>query len=91
MARDLRVGHCLLTVDGEETVASVQSSIKHGIYTAITENKFIVVDGVILSPFAQDRKIERQHQTRERQRLLQRERMLLRKGDSNTSARGDMN
>ena len=80
VARDLKVGDCLLTVDGQEAVASIASSTKNGIFTAVTEDKFIVVDGVIASPFSQDRKIERQHQTHQRQRLLQRERMLLRKG-----------
>ena len=59
--------------------ATPESSLtKNGIFTAVTENKFIVVDGIIASPFSQDRKIERQHQTRERQRLLQSERKLLR-------------
>ena len=82
VARDLKVGDCLLTVDGQEAVASIASSTKNGIFTAVTENKFIVVDGVIASPFSQDRKIERQHQTSERQRLLQSERKLLRTGGS---------
>ena len=80
VARELKVGDCVMTVDGDEAVASIASSKKKGIFTAVTEDKFIVVDGVIASPFSQDRKIERQHQTHQRQRLLQRERMLLRKG-----------
>lgn len=78
MARDIEVGSCLMTVDGEEAVASIESSTKAGIFTAVTENKYIVVDGVVASPFSQDRQLERQHQTHERQRLLQRERTLLR-------------
>ena len=79
-ARELKTGACLMTVDGEENLNEIVTSTEKGIFTAVTENKFVVVDGVIASPFSQDRKIERQHQTRERQRLLQRERKLLRKG-----------
>jgi len=78
VARSLMVDDCIFTVDGHEAIKSITSSQMTGIYTAVTENKFVVVNGIVASPFSQDRKIERQHQTRERQRLLQSERKLLR-------------
>ena len=78
VARSLVVDDCIFTVDGREAIKSITSSQMNGIYTAVTENKFLVVNGIVASPFSQDRKIERQHQTRERQRLLQSERKLLR-------------
>jgi hypothetical protein len=43
---------CLRTVNGNETVVSVLASTKQGLYTVVTENEFIVVNGFIASPFA---------------------------------------
>jgi hypothetical protein len=44
---------CLRTVNGAEAVASIESFKANGIYTAVTQNnEFIVVDGVVASPFA---------------------------------------
>jgi hypothetical protein len=54
MASELVVGDCLLTVDGKETITEVSSSVKPGVYTAITKDKFIVVNGIVASPFSKN-------------------------------------
>ena len=44
---------CLRTVNGDEAVTSIETFKANGIYTAVTQNnEFIVVDGVVASPFA---------------------------------------
>jgi hypothetical protein len=53
-AGELVVGDCLLTVDGKETLIDISSTAKTGVFTAITQDKFIVVDGVVASPFSKD-------------------------------------
>jgi hypothetical protein len=52
-ARSVQPGDCVRTVDGEEKVAKTTKNVEaSGIYTAVTENEFLVVDGVVASPFA---------------------------------------
>jgi hypothetical protein len=52
-ARSLQEGDCVMTVDGEEKVAKTTQNVEAGgIYTAVTKNEFLVVDGVVASPFA---------------------------------------
>ena len=52
-ARSLKTGDCLMTANGEDTVAKVTLNVEAGgIYTAVTKNEFLVVDGVVASPFA---------------------------------------
>ncbi len=52
-AIDLQVGECLLTIDGEETIASLDlRAHPGGIYTVVTANEYLVVGGVVASPFA---------------------------------------
>jgi hypothetical protein len=52
-ARSLQPGDCVMTADGEEKVAKTTQNVEAGgIYTAVTENEFLVVDGVVASPFA---------------------------------------
>ena len=52
-ARSLQEGDCVMTVDGEEKVAKTTQNVEAGgIYTAVTKNEFLVVDGVVVSPFA---------------------------------------
>ena len=51
-AGELVVGDCLLTVDGKETLIEISSTAKNGVFTAITQDSFIVVDGVVASPFS---------------------------------------
>ena len=48
----LVVGNCLLTVDGKESLIEILSTAKNGVFTAITQGKFIVVDGIVASPFS---------------------------------------
>jgi len=45
-------GACLRTVDGDETLQTMKLVQKYGIYTAVTDNDYIVVEGVVASPFA---------------------------------------
>ena len=43
---------CLRTVNGDEAVTSIESFKANGIYSAVTlDNEFLVVDGVVASPF----------------------------------------
>jgi hypothetical protein len=51
-ASALGAGTCLLTIDGEETVATIKTSNGQGIYTAVVlSNEYLVVGGVVASPF----------------------------------------
>jgi len=51
-AGSLKAGACLKTVDGDESIKSVTRVTAKGLYTAVTENEFLVVNGVVASPFA---------------------------------------
>ena len=51
-AGSLSAGDCLRTVDGDEAVAAVSMTQAAGIYTAVTTNEFLVVNGIVASPFA---------------------------------------
>jgi flagellar biosynthesis GTPase FlhF len=52
-ARSIKLGDCVRTVDGEDTVVSTTKDVtRNGVYTAVTKNEFLVVDGVVASPFA---------------------------------------
>mmetsp|Transcript_10135 Transcript_10135/g.24332 ORF Transcript_10135/g.24332 Transcript_10135/m.24332 type:complete len:240 (-) Transcript_10135:123-842(-) len=51
-AKSVGAGSCLLTVNGDEKVESVIKTRKQGVYTAVTREEFIVVNGVIASPYA---------------------------------------
>jgi len=53
-AGELVVGDCLRTVDGKETLVDIYWTAKHGVYTAVTEDKFVVVNGVVASSFSKD-------------------------------------
>lgn len=55
-AGKLVVGDCVLTIDGKETLIDITTTEKSGVYTAVTENKFIVVDGVVASPYSSSSK-----------------------------------
>ena len=44
---------CLRTVDGEELVTSATPARANGLYTAVAASgEFLVVDGIVASPFA---------------------------------------
>ena len=51
-ANSLSVGDCLQTQDGDELVSSISATSAIGIYTAVTTNEFLVVNGIVASPFA---------------------------------------
>jgi hypothetical protein len=51
-AKNLKIGDCLRTVDGDDQISSVSNTKTTGLYTAVTTNEFLVVNGVIASPFA---------------------------------------
>lgn len=51
-AGSLKTGDCLRTIDGGEAIMSTKFTIASGLYTAVTQNEFLVVNGVIASPFA---------------------------------------
>ena len=48
----LTEGDCLRTVDGDEVVTALSMTKAEGIYTAVTTNEFLVVNGIVASPFA---------------------------------------
>ena len=41
-----------MTVTGEETVSTVGTILAEGLYTIVTKEEFIVVNGFVSSPFA---------------------------------------
>ena len=45
------VGDCIMTVSGHEEVAAVEIMSGEGVYTLVTNEEFIVVNGIIASPF----------------------------------------
>lgn len=51
-AGGLNEGDCLLTVDGNEVVTAVTMTMAVGIYTAVTANEYLVVNGIVASSFA---------------------------------------
>jgi hypothetical protein len=53
-AGDLVVGDCLLTVDGKETLIEISSTVKNGVFTATTQDNFIVVDNIVASPYSKN-------------------------------------
>mmetsp|Transcript_80569 Transcript_80569/g.160767 ORF Transcript_80569/g.160767 Transcript_80569/m.160767 type:complete len:351 (-) Transcript_80569:194-1246(-) len=51
-ASELAVGDCLKTIDGKETLLDITASSKPGVYTAITKDVYIVVNGIVASPYS---------------------------------------
>ncbi len=45
---------CVLTVTGRQVITSVELTVRHGIYTAVTDNPsgLLVVDGIVASSFS---------------------------------------
>jgi Hint module len=50
-ASEVTVGDCIDTVSGQDVVVSVDAVQSEGVYTVITKEEFIVVNGIIASPF----------------------------------------
>ena len=51
-ASDVEVGTCVLTVSGMSRVTSVSTERAQGLYTVVTGEELIVVNGIVVSPFA---------------------------------------
>ena len=51
-AKHVNVGDCVMTVSGEERVSAVGVVQGQGLYTVVTKQEYIVVNGIIASPFA---------------------------------------
>jgi Hint module len=51
-AKNVNVGDCVLTVSGEERVSAVGVLPGQGLYTVVTKEEYVVVNGIIASPFA---------------------------------------
>lgn len=50
-ASQVNVGDCVMTVSGEEKVRTVEITQGLGVYTIVTKEEFVVVNGIIASPF----------------------------------------
>jgi Hint module len=46
------VGDCVMTVSGEDMVSTVETVQGKGLYTVVTKEEYVVVSGIIASPFA---------------------------------------
>ena len=51
-AASLHVGDCVRTVSGQEKISAIQEVQGKGVYTVVADEEFIVVNGVLASPFA---------------------------------------
>lgn len=51
-ANKVSVGDCVMTVNGKETVTSSERILEEGIYTIVSGEDLVVVDGIVASPFA---------------------------------------
>ena len=51
-ASSVTVGDCIMTVSGMEEVSAVETVQGEGLYTIVTKEEYVVVNGIIASPFA---------------------------------------
>ena len=51
-ASSVTVGDCIMTVSGIEEVSAVETVQGQGLYTIVTKEEYVVVNGIIASPFA---------------------------------------
>jgi Hint module len=51
-ASSVAVGDCIMTVSGMEEVSRVETVQGQGLYTIVTMEEYVVVNGIIASPFA---------------------------------------
>jgi hypothetical protein len=51
-ASSVEAGMCLVSTSGSQSVESVKTVQGHGIYSVVTEEEFVVVNGFVASPFA---------------------------------------
>jgi hypothetical protein len=45
------VGDCIQTISGQETITAIETIQGNGVYTVVTTEEFIVVNGIIASSF----------------------------------------
>ena len=50
-ASAVSIGQCIRTIAGQEKVSSVGKIRGEGVYTIVTNEEFIIVNGIIASPF----------------------------------------
>jgi Hint module len=51
-ASSVTVGDCIMTVSGMQEVSAVETVQGQGLYTIVTKEEYVVVNGIIASPFA---------------------------------------
>ena len=51
-ASSVIVGDCVMTVSGKDMVSTVETVQGKGLYTIVTKEEYVVVNGIIASPFA---------------------------------------
>lgn len=51
-AKDVAVESCVMTIDGQSSVVSNNKVAGSGIYTIVTNEEYVVVNGIVASPFA---------------------------------------
>ena len=51
-ASSVSVGDCVMTVSGEDMVSTTATVQGKGLYTVVTKEEYVVVNGIIASPFA---------------------------------------
>ena len=51
-ASSVNVGDCIMTVSGKDMVSTVETVQGKGLYTIVTKEEYVVVNGIIASPFA---------------------------------------
>jgi predicted extracellular nuclease len=51
-ASSVSVGDCVMTISGEDMVSTVETVQGKGLYTVVTKEEYVVVNGIVASPFA---------------------------------------
>ena len=51
-ASSVSVGDCVMTVSGKDMVSTIATVQGKGLYTVVTKEEYVVVNGIIASPFA---------------------------------------
>ncbi len=51
-AKYAKKGECVITIDGVKKITDIKVIRSEGLYTVVTQNEYIVVNGIIASPFS---------------------------------------
>lgn len=51
-AENINIGDCIYSIDGKETIIFKEKNILEGVYTVVTNSKYIIVNDIIASPFS---------------------------------------